>query len=418
MLRRNLAANYAGTVFTAATQVLLIPLYLRVLGEHEWGVLSAVVALSTTLLILEAGVSLAVARNFSGLASNSTDARLALKRLQRLYIRAVSVVLLGGLAAVPLMSRWVLPEHEQGMQIAGLAVVMAASQIMGSLYRSVFVGLGQQVTFNALLIGFTALRHAMAMAAATSVGGAVSAAGAFALCFALETFARRWFALRALRTLPPSRDALAETARVRGALPLVLAGGIGALGTQVDRLALARVVDASDLGYYAIAATLSLAVLQLVYPLSTALIPRLSSFRDNTIRHRMLWQSYKALLLLLAVVWAAALGVSAWALQLWLAEPDIADAVRPLLLVHLAGTSMNALCVPLYLRLLALHRDGAIAVAAVLGFSGQTLALLLLSRDHGTLAGSFAWCVGNLILLTAYCFFQIKASCHDQAHPA
>jgi O-antigen/teichoic acid export membrane protein len=414
MLRRNLAANYAGTVFTAATQILLIPLYLRVLGEHEWGMLSAVVALSTTLLILEAGVSLAVARNFSGLVGNATDARLALYRLQRLYLRAVTVVLLGGLAAVPLMSRWVLPAHEQGLQIAGLAVAMAGSQIMGSLYRSVFVGLGQQVTFNALLIGFTALRHAVAMAAATSVGGAVSVAGAFALCFALETLARRWFALRALRTLPPGEDTLAETARLHGgALPLVLAGGIGALATQVDRLALARVVDTSDLGHYAIAATLSLAVLQLVYPLSTALIPRLSSFRDNSIRHQMMWKSYKALLLLLAVVWAVALGMSARALQLWLTEPDIADAVRPLLLVHLVGTSMNALCVPLYLRLLALHRDGAIAVVAVLGFSGQTLALLLLSRDYGTLSGSFAWCVGNLILLITYCFFQIKASCHE-----
>jgi O-antigen/teichoic acid export membrane protein len=85
MLRRNLAANYAGTVFTAATQILLIPLYLRVLGEHEWGMLSAVVALSTTLLILEAGVSLAVARNFSGLVGNATDARFTCVRLRWCY---------------------------------------------------------------------------------------------------------------------------------------------------------------------------------------------------------------------------------------------------------------------------------------------------------------------------------------------
>lgn len=412
MLKRNLAANYAGTAFVSLTQIVLIPLYLNILGEYEWGVLSAIIALSTALLILEAGLSLIVARSLSDHIGNSTTINHTFRRLEAGYLRGVFVVILAGTVAAPSLSQWMFAGHGHRIQIAYLAIVISAAQIMSSLYRSVFVGIGKQVPFNVLLIIFTMFRHSAALAAALNIGGAASVASAFAISFCIEATVRRWHALHALSVMAPRGDDRDRIPNLRsGSLPLVLATAVGALSTNLDRLTLSGIVTAIDLGRYAIAATLSLSTLQLIYPISTALIPKLHSFRDRVSGHKMMWNIYKTLLIFLAIVWIMVSAASGWALPFWLDDADAAAAVRPLFLMHMVGTSLNALSIPLYLRLLALHQDRRIAATAVVSFSVQLMTLaLLLSLDYGTLAGSIAWCAGNLVLLLTYCFFELKGS--------
>lgn len=424
MFKSNLIANYGGTAFVAATQVLLIPIYVSALGQNDWGLLSVVMALSTSLLILEAGVSLAVARSFSRLAAKSAGGNASFRFIERRYLAVVAAIVLFGILGATPLSRWLLPETTDAELLLRCVAAMASAQILGSLYRSVLVGLGQQVRLNVLLIIFTSLRHAASVSVALLGGGVPAVAGTFAVGFAAEAAFRRLGALRALQGKGDAESARAVRATGTSGTPaigvgvLAIAGAVGAMGTQADRLLLSRVVDTVTLGHFAIAATLSLAALQLVYPLSSALLPRLESFRPGPERDRVVRRSYAMVNGLIVVIWLGALALTFGGLRLWLPSESIADAVQPMFLVHLVGTTLNLLCVPLYLGLLAQHLDRVILGATMGAFVVQVVVLLATAAHYGALAGSLAWCAGNGTLLAAYFLFQPRNSSDDAERSA
>lgn len=410
MLKRNLAANYVGTAFVAASQVLVIPLYLRFLGEHDWGLLSSLLALAATLLILEAGVSQAVARGIAerGAGAASIDRR-SFESVERRYL----ALTLGGSALLAVFSArlgsLLLPQAAASATgFALVAIAMAAAQIVGSLYRGALVGHGSQVRLNALIVASTLVRHTLGLTLAARSHGAISVASALAVSFVLEAAARRWLVARLLSTAPVGDDRMSSQHRrssSRGALILAAAGIAGALATQLDRLVLGASISAVDLGRYAIAATLSLAMLQLIYPISNALMPHLNDFQSPGASRRLLTRSYRLLFAILLPLWAGAALLATEGLQRWLprvGSADVASAVAPLFLIHLVGTTLNALCVPLHLALLAGHLDRRILVANLAGLCALLAALATLVPHHGAIAGSLAWALGNAALLILY----------------
>ena len=412
MIKRNLLANYLGTAFVAVSQIVIIPLYLRFLGEHDWGLLSSLLALAATLLILEAGVSQAVAR---GISEQNVHAQMIDRRAFQIVERRYLALTLSSSALLALIAGklgpMLLPQAgAHATAFVFVAIAMAASQIVGSLYRGALVGHGAQVRLNALVVAVTLVRHAFGLTLAARGYGVVSVALALAASFVTEAALRRWLVSHLLSSHTSSEGAPTsqpDSFVARGALVLAFAGMIGALATQLDRLILGASISAVDLGRYAIAATLSLAVLQLVYPISNALIPHLKDFQDSgTGRGRgLLKRSYRMLFAILLPVWAGAALVAAKGLQWWLPHfesADVASVVAPLFLIHLVGTSFNALCVPMYLTLLARHLDRRIFIANLCSISVLIVTLKTLIPHYGATAGSVAWLLSNATLLMLY----------------
>jgi O-antigen/teichoic acid export membrane protein len=233
---------------------------------------------------------------------------------------------------------------------------------------------------------------------------------AFAIGFVLESCARRWAACGYLKRATPSArvpdGALVEP---MGALPLAVAGASGALMTQIDRVVLTHMVDAKALGHYTIAATLSLAALQLVYPFTNSLLPRLDRFRSASERRAMLRRSYAVVGGIFLVAWVGAAFLAVAGLGWWLGDGKIAASVAPLFLIHLIGTSFTALGAPLYLGLLAHRQDRRIAAINVGALLVLTTVILASSRVFGAAAGSLAWCAANACVLGGYFLALRKA---------
>ena len=408
MIRRNLIANYGGTLVVAAAQVLTIPLYLRNLGEQDWGMLSALLALAATVLVFEAGVSQSVAR---GIAEGTDPRRLIDRASFALLERRYVLVTAGGavllLTLSPLLGRLLLPDdHGRSATLAAIAVSMASAQIVGSLYRGVLIGQGAQVRLNLLLIGMTLVRHASGITAATAGAGLEAVAAVLAASFVLEAALRR-LALKPLLTPFDERPFTRPATRTTGVRLLALAGMLGALSTQVDRLFIGSVVGAEALGYYAIAAMLSLAVLQFVYPIANAFMPRLAQFAGPCAAGSAMARSYRFLGVMMVVAWVAAAAFLHWGLEIWLPEGrsiDAAATVRRLFLLHLAGTTINALCIPLHLRLLARHRDRAIVVVNAGSLTCLIVTLQASVAAYQSYAGALAWITFNIALLAGYSY--------------
>lgn len=421
-IKRNLVANYLGTAFVAASQIVIIPLYLRYLGEHDWGLLSSLLALAATLLILEAGVSQAVAR---GISERNADSPRIDRRAFQIVERRYLVMTLSASALLALVSGRLGPLllPHAGVDARGfalLAIAMAASQIVGSLYRGTLVGHGAQVRLNVLVIAVTIARHTIGVTLAARGYGVIPVALALAGSLVAEAALRRWLVSRLLSTRTGTGYANARERNplvARGALVLAFAGMIGALATQLDRLILGTSISAVDLGRYAIAATLSLSVLQLIYPISNALMPHLKDFQDSGAGRGLLSRTYRMLFAILLLLWVGAAFIAAKGMQWWLPHvesADVASVVAPLFLIHLIGTSLNALCVPLYLTLLARHLDRHIFVANLCSICVLVVTLTTLIPRYGATAGSLAWLFANGTLLMFYfSIYRSRTGHHD-----
>lgn len=404
MRKAHLLANYSGALFIAGSQLLAIPLYMRALGVDGWGRFSAILALSTLLLTLEAGVSLAAARSFA-LAGTSGRSRAAnLAALERRYFWAAAGVLGFGSIGAPWLGPVLLPAGvASATGVFVLASIMSASQLVGSLFRGALVGVGAQVRLNGLLIAFAAARHALALLVAFQGAGLVAVTAVHAASHLLEAAARRWVAIAAVGRSEggESPDAPPPAPVAFGGTRLAIAGAVGAASTQLDRIVLGHLVDAASLGAYAAAASLSMAALQFAYPITNALMPALHRFQDPAHVRATTGRTWRLLLAVIGLIWVGAIAVASGGLDVWLHDAGLATTVRPLFLVHLFGTTLNIACIPAYMRLLATHHDRGILLAPLLSVPVQLFCLVALSR-WGAMAGAVAWCAFNVTNGLAY----------------
>lgn len=411
---KNVLSNYLGTCCVLTAQLIAIPAYVRGLGERGWGTLSILVAASNALLMLEAGVSTAVARSFAPDSSGRADAFATILTLERRYrSAAATIIFLSVPPALWLMRPGRAPSDDHTGALVVLAASMAAFQIMGALYRSTLIGRGLQGRLNAVVASFAILRFGAAAAAATYLHSVEATAACLVCGFAAECLCRRKVALNALGRVAPQSLHGERKDVAPGATKLALASVLGALGNQMDRLILAARIGPAALGHYAIAATLSLAILQFVYPVSSALVPELQRFRGP--KHRsILGTSYLLLVVLLSAVWLAVLWLPVDAIKVWLPGRDISTSVEAILKVHLIGTSLNALAVPLQLTLLANRLDTQIVLASISAFLVQVVSVGVLATRWGAVSGALAWSMAEGVLLSAYAFsyFSTKSRRH------
>jgi O-antigen/teichoic acid export membrane protein len=401
-------ANFGAAGFVAVLQIATIPLYLHLAGPEQWGQLSTVLALAAALLTLESGVSTSVARHIALAADSDMPLEANLRRLEVQYGIGSLAVALAGVAAQPFAQFFFPNSLQSASALLPAAGLMAACQIDASLYRAILVGRGRHEVLARITVLVATLRHSAALAMLWLGMGAVGAALAIAAASVLEALLRRHQALRFLTGAPTGTRSInksSETLFRGGTLALVLTGTLGALMPQLDRVVLASQLGATAVGQYAIAATLSLAVLQFVYPVSTSLIPQLNGFVSTSARKnkQLRWITALALAAILVSAWTFEWFMSRWGLQLWLRQEQLTAVVAPLFAVHLVGTSLNVLCVPLHLKLLANHQDFSLLSGAIASLAAQMTALVVgLSLNFGPLAGSLAWCIANATLLFVY----------------
>lgn len=411
-MKKNLIANYLGAGIIATSQIVAIPFYVRFLDTAGWGLVSIVLSWTAALLVLEGGVTLSVSRHLALMGAIPTEPRTYFRTTERRYLAAALACIAGaaGLEAWNDRGSAVLPAAGPAwLSLAPLILVLTAAQITGASYRGALVGLGAQVRLNTLTATFGLSKHLASVFAAWMTHSVPFVILCMTALTLTEAYARRVMAYRVLDRLaeqPPLQAAALEPEPgFRSPVALMLASVIGAFAAQVDRLYLSSQAPAADFGTYAIAATLSLATLQLIYPISQALMPRLAEFSGRTAsgflrRVKLIVFLGGVAGLLLFLEFGGAI------LHWWLADTTIAGLVFPLLMMHLVGTGFNALCVPNHIRLLAQNRDRTILLVNSASLLVQLLSLYFLFHWLGLVAGSIAWTLANATLFLGYWIAQ------------
>ena len=407
-LKRNILANYLGAGTVALAPVLALPWYLAALGPEQFGLIGFIVMLQAVLGLLDAGISQALVREITVRLDSADGGRrstaallFGFERIYWLFALCAGCVTL--LLADTFARHWLnlagLPVASGREAIYGAAAIFAV-QFPGSAYRSLLVGAQAQVALNGIMLGGALLRH---------VGGVIvvlvwptlTAYLVWHTSIALlETLLRGRLAWRTLHVrrnqvkweIQQLRPMWRSVAGMSGVTLL------GALTVQMDKIVLSRMVTIEQFGYYTVAATVAAGMLQLVYPLVQAVLPRAIQLRAEPAALRSLGIKLARLIGMLVGLGALLfIAAGEWLLGVWLRNPAVVAVVYPLLAVLLVGTALNAFYNVGYINWIVHEKIRRVFQVNALALALSVALIPPLVAWQGTIGAAFGWLAINLI---------------------
>lgn len=407
-LKRNIVANYVGAGVAVLGPVIALPWYLSLLGPKQFGLIGFMVMLQAVLGLVDAGMSQALVREIA-VRLDSTDAKrqsaaALVFGFERIYWWfALSAAFIVVLLAEIIATRW-LNLRDVPIELAKEAVYGAAAifalQFPGSIYRSVLVSAQSQVILNGIVLTGALVRH---------IGGVIvviiwPTLLAYLIWHALVAFLETiWRAKYAWRALDTKRNQLVwEIGEVRPIWKLIArwsgAAWLGALTVQMDKIVLSRSAAIEQFGYYTIAATVAMGVLQLVYPLVQALLPRAIELRTKPIALRALSIKLTYLIGTVAVIGAILfVAMGKLILGIWLRSSEAVQAIFPILAILLVGTVLNALYNVGYVNWLVHDKPHRVFQVNALALVLSIMLMPSLVAFGGPIGAAFGWVAVNLI---------------------
>jgi O-antigen/teichoic acid export membrane protein len=409
VFRRNLAANFVAQVWGVVLNLAFVPVFLRLLGPEQYGLIAFGISLQAVLAVLDLGLATTANREFSRArgGSGAASGPVMLRTLEVIYFAMGAFVA----ASLILTAPWVADHWLQAESISretvwhSLALLGLATGLRWPVgaYSGVLLGLEHQVSLNLVMMARSALRTAGAGAVLMLAGGTVEAYFSWLVVVSiLEVGATRWLAWRSQprggrEPARFDRSVLRSFWSFSGELTLVSA--FAAVLKQEDKVVIARLAPLAALGYYNVAATLSGGLLLFATPVFTAVFPRLNAMlaRGDEAGAAALYHRACGLVAMLVAPAAAALMLFPYPLlAAWTRSPTVAaEAAGPLAVLAFAMLLNSSMQVP-YALLLAAGLTRISLWINGLGVAILAPLLFVLVRAYGIVGGGVAWAVFNL----------------------
>lgn len=402
---RNAVSSFVGLAWLSLLSMLTIPIYIRLLGVSEWGLVAACASLQILSNFIDAGFSQIVPRWAAQEALHPARLREYVNLFRRMYFGlALAMFALLQASAGYLAHQWfqVPGDRADALELAiRIVSFQFLFQFVNNLHIGLWNGLQNQVLANVRACGFGTLKHA-ATVLALLMGP--KQAWVYALSFAcvacLEVCVNSISVQRMLGREPAggSGEKVAMGPLLKEVSVLSGAILVGLLVSQLDRIVLSRTVDLASFGIYTVVATLALAFLQLQAPVTRAYFPVI--VRDIQNHGRVSDVHIKRLLvgtLLVSTLPALlACALAPQILEIWLHDPLIVNIGSWPLRLLLLAVALNSLYGCIYQVILARGKSHKVLLVNLVSLSVAVLVVLLWEKDAGLMLGGAIWISNSL----------------------
>lgn len=354
-VKRNFAANLAGSVWSALLTVAVLPVYLRLLGAELYGLIGFYTTLQMLILILDLGLGTAVNREMARLTLDDRGAAIArrlLKTLDLVYWAGGALIFLAlALLAKGLAVHWLKPVHVSADVVTH--ALIAIGLILGlqfpyGLYSGALLGLQRHVALNAWLSITTAARLLLPIPIILRYGPDITLFFAIqAVAVAMQTIGARVLVLRAIPSVQEkARIDFSLLRSIRGfAAGVTAVTVLAVIVLQMDKVLMSRFASLQELGYYSVAAAAATGLGVISLPVYAATFPRFSQLVAAGQRQEIDALYHRATQLVAALIlpMAAIVGVFARELLLvWTSNTTAAEhGSRPLALLVIAVSASS-----------------------------------------------------------------------------
>jgi O-antigen/teichoic acid export membrane protein len=284
----NVTSNYVGTVWSALIQLMLVPIYIKLLGVESYGLIGFYVTLQAVIQVLDLGLSPTINREMarsSAMGAPGREIKDIVKTLECIYwgtgaAIGIAIALLSTFLATRWLNVQTLPLGDVKIAIALMGLVVAFQWPM-SFYTGGLLGLQRQALVNGLNVLFSTVSGLGAVAVLMFVSPSVSLffiwRAGMVLVQVLITRIMLW------RSFIPLEDRVRPIFRLES-LSQIWRFSLGMTGIsltsvmliQADKVILSKILTMEHFGYYMLATSVANFLPQLVSPIFVAVFPGLS----------------------------------------------------------------------------------------------------------------------------------------------
>jgi len=413
LLKRNLVANYLGQGWASFSTFIFVPVYIHYLGLEAYGLIGFFAMLQAWFTLLDAGLGPALGREmarFTGGQHTNESIRDLLRSIETIsFVVAVALTLAFWFGSDWIARAWLSTENMPITTVSNSLALMglvAAIRVIEGVYRSALLGLQKQVLFNYLLVLTSTLKSVGAVIVVSLVNPSVelffiwqAVASILAVCL-LAFFSRRSLPQSNRITQFSWNEIQKVWAYAKGMLAITL---LSLLLMQIDKLVLSSTLPLAQFGVYSLAATVAMAILVLVTPISQAWFPRLSQLHFMNDETQLRSTFHSGAQLISVILGSAAIVLFLFAervLTLWTQNPELSEKAAPLLAVLLVGNLLNGLMWMPYQAQLA---HGWTSLSVKINFIAVivlTPATVWIAHSYGPLEVCLVWVLLNLVYLS------------------
>ncbi|MFH1706575.1 MAG: oligosaccharide flippase family protein [Planctomycetota bacterium] len=408
VLKRNIAANFGGSVWTGLMGLVFVPLYIHFMGIEAYGLIGIFAALVASLGLLDMGLSNTVNREMARLAvqpDRSQEMRDLVRTLEIPYWLVGLLIAVVVVCASPLIAyHWVKVEKltphsvQTGIMIMGLAL---AFQWPIAFYSGGLMGLQRQVLLNSINAVMATFRGLGAVLVIWLVSPTVEAFFSWQIIVSAVHIGLVVFYLR--RSLPHAagsqrfrRELLVKIWRFAAGVT-----GITVLATilmQLDKVILSRMLSLEMFGYYTLAYVIAMTLTRFVVPVFSAAYPRLTNLvaLGATVEIKELY--HKSAQLVSVLVLPVALVVAFYSkeiLLLWTQDPAAAGHTHVLVSILVIGTALNGLMHIPYALQLAHGWTRLTFLVNLVSVLVLAPLMIILARSYGAVGAASVWVILN-----------------------
>jgi O-antigen/teichoic acid export membrane protein len=394
-----------------------VPVYVRYLGVSTYGIIGFFATIQVLFSFLDMGIGMAINREMARHYHDSEKAaylRRLTYTLQAVYWGIGIVICLVLLLSSSYLSGNWFKETTVGQSTIYTAFLILSLTIgfrwPYSLYSSGLRGMQRQVALNVHDLSWSIIKTVGSWLILKYIDNTLESFLWFQCAVTIlqtaGTLLMTWYYMPSV----PEKSKVYFDKKIlkdisRYAAGMGIAAILGTIVLQMDKLIVSKMVSDKQFGYYTIATNVAILVYNVSFPLYMAILPhftRLFYERDYD-RVKEDFHFYASMLSSLLLPFSVVIFFySHEFLLLWTKNVELADAISPLLKLMIAGTTLNAMLMPVHTLLLANNRVRFMLISHMIACFVGLPVIILLTLKLGTIGGA----ISMLLLYAGYLCIQ------------
>jgi O-antigen/teichoic acid export membrane protein len=423
-LKKNIIANIVGKFWSILSNFLFIPLYIKFLGFESYAIISFTLIIAGVMAVLDSGLTATLSREFARNDQSIEEKRRIFNTLETSYFLIIIIIsILIFFFSNFIANNWlnlntISPKRVSlFIKIIGFEV---GFRMLFRFYMGGVLGFEKQVKANILQIGWGILRNGLVVFAIFFISTLEMFFIWQLIATIIFTSIMRLSLQRILNgkynfSFKPTLEKEVFLKIWRFAGGMLLISLVAALNTQMDKLAISKLLAINNLGYYTLAVSLSTGILVLVSPISVALLPRFTALYSERKRVEAAELFKKVYLLVVILTFSFMANMVFYGNELiwiWTGNMELAKNAGIFLPVLSFSFAMLALQVIPFNIAIA---NGYTKLNNILGILSLFLTMpgyLIATKLYGAIGAAYIFCFIQTITIFIYIYFINKKFLH------
>lgn len=409
LLKRNMIANFAGSIWQGLMGLVFIPFYIKFIGIESWGLIGIFATLQVIFGLLDMGLSSTLNREMARLSVLPTKQQEMCNLVRTLEVIYWSIAILAGISLIvlsPIIANyWIQPgllsrkTIEQAFLIMGFIIAL---HLPRGFYSGGLLGLQRQVLLNGINVIISTLGGAGAVLILWLVSPTIQAFLLWQIL--IGTINIFILALCLWRSLPATEKKAVYQNQLLKSIWRFAAGmsGISAFAvilTQLDKIILSKMLSLEMFGYYVLASVVALSLGRLVLPVFNGVYPRFAQLVSIDNQDELTRLYHKSCQLMSVLILPVAIVIALFAyeiLLIWTHNQNIAAKSHLFVSILICGTAFNGLITMPFALQLAFGWTSLSFYKAMISVIILVPLIIYMTIHYGATGAAIAWLILNI----------------------